>query len=940
MAGTGPSDIGAMMFSRLGRFADPFEAATRMTRMPMVMTDPRQDDNPIVFANEAFYKLTGYSAGEVVGRNCRFLQGPETDPTTVARLREAIAACRPIELEVRNHRKNGEAFWNRLVVAPVRDEAGDVAYFFASQVDATLERETIPGLRTSNTELLAENTDSAHALAQSEARLQLAVDAGGLGVFERDLVTDELTTSAKSREHLGGPPEPPFSMEQLHAAAHVEDLPLLQDAFARTLATGAEFDLEYRMVRDDAPPAWVHIRAKLVRDPDGTPRRIVGTTADVSERRRQLDRSRAGEERLRLALEAGELGTWELDLDGDTATRSARHDAIFGYSEPPARWGVAAMHGHVVPDDLPIVKQAFARTVECGEPLTFRCRIRRADTGATRWIDVRGTALAGAEAHPRRLTGVIADVTEAVAAEAALKELNESLEARVAAKTRERDQLWQSTQDLLVVVGKDGVISIVNPAWERLLGWREDELVGHRFEEFVWEDDVAGRDDALALAAARELANLENRLRHRDGTPRWFSWTAAPVDGHVSAVGRHITAEKQASVLLRQAEETLRQAQKMEAVGQLTGGIAHDFNNLLTGTMGALELIGNRIAQGRLGELNRYLEAARTGMERAAALTHRLLAFSRRQTLDPKPVQANRLVADMEELIRRTTGPSIRLTVALAGQPWTTLCDPNQLENALLNLCINARDAMPDGGHLTIETANVTMEPGHAFGRELEPGDYVGVTVSDTGVGMPPEVVGRAFDPFFTTKPIGQGTGLGLSMAYGFARQSGGQIRIHSAVGLGTSVRVLLPRHDEPEIAAAARGTPDMRAMPDAARNTVLVVDDEAMIREMIVEVLEERGHATLQAEDGTAALRLLQSPTPIALLLTDVGLPASLNGRQLADAARVGRPDLRVLFITGYADTVAFGPGRLDPGMEVLTKPFAMRTLAERVAALLDRGA
>ena len=928
------------MLRRLGRFADPFEAATRMTRMPMVMTDPRQDDNPVVFANQAFYKLTGYSPGEVLGHNCRFLQGPETDPADIDRIREAIAAARPIEIELRNHRKDGEAFWNRLVIAPVRDEAGDVAYFFASQVDATLEREVVPELRSSNTELQAENTDAARALAESEGRLQLAIDAGGFGVFERDLVTNELTTSPTSRQHFGHPPDRPLSLDQINAFVHVEDLPLLQDAFARTLATGDEFDIEYRTLRQDAPPAWVHIRARLMCDADGTPRRIVGTTADVSERRRRTDELRASEERLRLAVEAGEFGTWELDVESDTATRSARHDAIFGYPKPPGRWGVAAMREHIVPDDLPIVERAFARAIEHGEPLALRCRIRRADNGAVRWIDLRGTPVPDADTQPRRLTGVVADVTEEVEAAAALKELNQTLEARVATKTRERDQLWQSTQDLLVVVGEDGVIAVVNPAWERLLGWREDDLVGRRFEEFIWPEDFDSSLAAMAVAATRELANFENRFRHRDGTPRWFAWTAAPVDGQVSAVGRHITAEKEASALLRQAEETLRQAQKMEAVGQLTGGIAHDFNNLLTGTMGALELIDHRIAQGRTDELHGYLEAARAGMERAAALTHRLLAFSRRQTLDPKPVQANRLVGEMEELVRRTIGPSIRLTVALAPQPWTTLCDPNQLENALLNLCINARDAMPDGGDLTIETANVRLEAGGAFGRDLEPGDYVGVTVSDTGVGMPPEVLGRAFDPFFTTKPIGQGTGLGLSMAYGFARQSDGQIRIQSAVGLGTSVRLFLPRHDEPELAAVTSATPDARGPPAAARDTVLVVDDEAMIREMIVEVLEERGHATLQAEDGAAALLLLQSRAPIDLLLTDVGLPASLNGRQLADAARVSRPDLRVLFITGYAETAASGQGRLDPGMEVLTKPFAMHTLAERVAALLDRDA
>ncbi len=384
------------------------------------------------------------------------------------------------------------------------------------------------------------------------------------------------------------------------------------------------------------------------------------------------------------------------------------------------------------------------------------------------------------------------------------------------------------------------------------------------------------------------------------------------------------------------AEAALRQSQKMEAVGQLTGGLAHDFNNLLTGISGSLELLQTRVAQGRIGEVDRYVNAAQGAARRAAALTHRLLAFSRRQTLDPRVIDVNRLVAGMEELIRRTIGPGIKLESVMAGGLWSTLVDPGQLENALLNLCINARDAMPDGGRLTVETGNRWLDERAAGERELPAGAYVTLCVSDNGTGMPPEVAARAFDPFFTTKPIGQGTGLGLSMIYGFARQSGGQVRIHSVPGRGTTVCLYLPRQAGEPDAAEAEG--DRPGVPPRAGHgeTVLVVDDEATVRMLVAEVLEDLGYRTIEAADGAAGLRVLQSDARVDLLVTDVGLPGGMNGRQVADAARVLRPDLKVLFITGYAENAVLSHGHLDPGMHVLTKPFAMEALAGRIRELL----
>lgn len=387
---------------------------------------------------------------------------------------------------------------------------------------------------------------------------------------------------------------------------------------------------------------------------------------------------------------------------------------------------------------------------------------------------------------------------------------------------------------------------------------------------------------------------------------------------------------------LQAVHESLRQSQKMEAVGQLTGGIAHDFNNLLAGISGSLELLSRRLSEGRLNGMERYIDAAQGASQRAASLTQRLLAFSRRQTLDPKPTDVNRLIHGMDDLIRRSIGPDIELEVVGAGGLWMTRVDPSQLENSLLNLCINARDAMaPHGGRLTIETSNKWLDDRASRDRELPSGQYVSLCVTDTGAGMTPEVQAQVFDPFFTTKPVGQGTGLGLSMIHGFVRQSGGQVRIYSEVGKGTTMCLYLPRYT----GAVERGeeTADQAVAEGGHGETVLIIDDEQTVRMLVAEVLGEAGYQVIEAPDGPSGLDILRSDRRVDLLISDVGLPGGLNGRQVADAARETRPDLKVLFITGYAENAAVGNGLLAPGMEVMTKPFVMADLAVKVHEMIE---
>ncbi len=452
--------------------------------------------------------------------------------------------------------------------------------------------------------------------------------------------------------------------------------------------------------------------------------------------------------------------------------------------------------GIVHPDDVTAAAAIWARAIEKGSDYETEFRIRRAD-GTYRWHVVRALPIRDSNGAVTRWVGTNTDIQDLKEVSDALRDLNADLEAKVIAQSLARGRTWQLSPDIVGVLNDKGYFEASNPAWQEVLGWSEREIATTVFFDFIHPDDLAATQRAWEAAIGRgePALRFENRYRCKNGGYRWLSWVAVPDDGKVYCSARDITAEKEREAQLAQTEEALRQAQKMEAVGQLTGGIAHDFNNLLQGITGALDRVQNRIAAGRLNDVDRFLSAAIESAHRAAALTHRLLAFARRQTLAPQAVDANKMIAGMEDLIRRTMGPNIDMEVVGSGGLWPVRVDPSQLENSLLNLCINARDAMPHGGKLTIETANKWLDERTALERDLPPGQYVSLCVTDTGVGMTPEIIARAFDPFYTTKPLGQGTGLGLSMIYGFVRQSGGQVRVYSEVGQGTTMCLYFPRH-------------------------------------------------------------------------------------------------------------------------------------------------
>ncbi len=697
-------------------------------------------------------------------------------------------------------------------------------------------------------------------------------------------------------------------------------------------------DQELVLHRNGAPePVWMNLDYSPVPGESGEPAGVIAIVVETTDRVLADRRNEAEHRRLAQMFEQGP--SFMALLDGPQhriafANQGYRH--LIGGREVIGKTVAEALPDAVEQGYLTILDQVFAS----GEAFAasgshYQVQAVPGAPAQDRYVDFIYQPLKDSAGQ---VTGIFVegvDVTGRKQAEAALRQLNETLEQQIEARTAQLlaqealiSTFYKHSSECHAVLAQTPEQNFryeeANPAVLRLYGKTREELIGHTLDE-VFAPPVAAELRAYLNACVQSGAPYHYE-RVNEGAI--VEAVATPVPDEPGMARRVVVSARDVSSQ-RSLEQQLRQAQKMEAVGQLTGGIAHDFNNLLTGITGSLELLETRLRQGRLEETGRYTHAAKGAAKRAAALTHRLLAFARRQTLDPKPTEINALALDMEELIRRTIGPSIAFEFAAAPGLWKTLVDPHQLENALLNLCINARDAMPDGGRLVVETSNRVLDEGAARARDLPAGPYVALCVSDNGAGMAPEVISRAFDPFFTTKPLGEGTGLGLSMVYGFARQSGGQARIHSVPGQGTTVCLYLPR-----CAEADDAVPDAAALthiePAQHHETVLVVDDEETVRMLITDVLEELGHDALEAEDGRNGLKILESKRPI-------GLPGGMNGRQLADAGRVLRPDLKILFITGYAENAVIGDGRLQPGMHVLTKPFAMDVLANRIAGILE---
>ncbi|KAB1073083.1 PAS domain S-box protein [Methylobacterium planeticum] len=846
-------------------------------------------------------------------------------------------------------RKGGERFWANGEMMALREDGGEAIGFVKILRDRTGERETL------------------RSLEESRERYRLATRATNDAIWDWNLATNHILWNEALGEAYGHAPEgvEPTGDWWL-AQIHPDDRARVGASIHAVIdGTGTAWTDEYRFRRADGSYAEVLDRGHVIRDGDGRPCRMIGAMLDLTRMRTAEAALRASEERFRTILETVEAAFAIVEVRFDAEDRPV--DYRFLEANPAfERQAGVNLRGKWVTEFAPDLErfwfETYGHVAKTGEPATFESYAKAFE----RWFDVRAVRVG--DPADRQIAILFSDVTarrdaeeRLRASEALARDNVERVQLALAAGAIIGTWHWDLPTDRFAVDEGFARAFGLDPTLGR------DGIPLAQIVATVHPDDQAGLAAAITAAIARGGAYAHQyRVRRADGRYYWIEANGRVdrgPDGNPSSFPgvlidveerRAVEAERDRATMalralnetleqrvaertadLMQAEEKLRQSQKMEAVGQLTGGLAHDFNNLLAGISGALELMGTRIAQGRVKDIDKYMVAAQGASKRAAALTHRLLAFSRRQTLDPRPTNVNALVDGMADLIQRTVGPGIPVETVGAAGLWPALVDPSQLENALLNLCINARDAMPEGGRITVETANRWMDREAARTHDMPEGQYLSLCVTDTGTGMPPEVIARVFEPFFTTKPIGQGTGLGLSMIYGFARQSGGQVRIYSEVGQGTTVCLYLPRHHGD--APVEEGTPDRTPAAFAQDGeTVLIVDDEPTVRMLVTDVLGDLGYSVIEAADSVAGLKLLRSDVRIDLLITDVGLPGGMNGRQMADAARALRPELKTLFITGYAENAAIGNGHLEPGMQVLSKPFAVDTLAARVRELL----
>ncbi|HEY0043423.1 MAG TPA: PAS domain S-box protein [Allosphingosinicella sp.] len=755
------------------------------------------------------------------------------------------------------------------------------------------------------------------ALAESEARFRSLADRSPLMMWVTD-VDGHCTYLNRRWYEFTGQPEGYGEGFGWLEAVHPEDRPAAEQAFVSANAERRDYRVEFRLRRADGVYRWT-IDAAAVRTSDsGEYLGYVGSVIDIDERRQTEERLALSEEQLRLATESAEIGLWDLDPVTGTLFWPARVKAMFGIS-PHLPVTMDDFYAGLHPEDREAATGAFAAAVDSERRALYDVEYRTVgkEDGIVRWIAAKGRGLFSADGQCIRVIGTAIDITARKADEVRLRELNEQLEQRVAARTDERNRIWEMSRDLFAIMGFDGLLKAINPAWEATLGFDQETLLSRDFAQQVHPDDHPKvRAMMEELLAGRSVTGFEDRLRHSDGSWRWISWNLVPAGEVFYAVGRDVTAERLASEELERAQEALRQSQKMEAMGQLTGGVAHDFNNLLTPIVGSLDMLQRRGVGGPREQ--RLIDGAMQSADRAKTLVQRLLAFARRQPLQASAVDVPRLVHGMADLIASTTGPQIRVVVETAPDLPAARADTNQLEMALLNLGVNARDAMPGGGTLRITAGLDEVGEGHR--AQLRPGAYVRLSVADTGIGMDEATLKRAVEPFFSTKGIGKGTGLGLSMVHGLASQLGGALAVQSRVGVGTNVELWLPISAAPAEDAEA----DRAGAPAAlGRGAALLVDDEALVRASTADMLADLGYAVTEADSAEHALRLIAEGLKPDLLVTDHLMPG-MTGTELAHSLRAAMPALPVLVVSGYADAEG-----IAADLPRLAKPFRSAELA-----------
>jgi PAS domain S-box-containing protein len=833
---------------------------------------------------------------------------PADLPTVEKETAHFISTCADYSHSYRVMAADGAVRWLLVRGRCVEQDGDRPLVYVGTAVDVTLQ------------------TDAEERSRLSRERLELATRAAELGSFDYLPQSGLLDWDDRCRELFGLPHGAPISYEgSFLAGLHPEDREAADNAVSSALdpAGSGAFDVEYRTIGIKDGQERTILAKGLAFFAGDVPIRLIGTVQDVTADRTARRKLLETEERYRLAIRATNDAIWDWDLRGDQLRWNEALEAAFGHSpasvEPTGAWWL----DHIHPDDRDRVDRSIRAVID-GTDIDWReeYRFRRAD-GSYADVRDRGYVIREEGGAAVRMLGALLDQSDRKTVERNLQAINRHLETSVTERTEELNRLWETSPDLMIVIDFDGHFRQVNPAWSKILGYQPEELIGHHVSEFVVPDDAAKTVEAYDLAARGEQPTLENRYLHKDGSIRWFSWVAAPAQGVTYATGRHVTAEKEAHAALQAAEDQLRQAQKVEAIGQLTGGVAHDFNNLLTVIRGSIELLrrSDISDERRL----RYIDAIADTTDRATKLTSQLLAFARRSSLQPVAFDAGKSTRALRDMMQTLTGSLIEMTINVADDACYINADPSQFDTAIVNMAVNARDAMDREGELSITVRAVDRVPPIRNAPPIE-GEFVAVSISDTGSGIPESEIDRIFEPFFTTKGVGEGTGLGLSQVFGFAKQSGGEIEVQSRLGEGTTFTLYLPR--VPAEAAIGPAIPHVSA-PLGRGGCILVVEDNSDVGSFATSALSELGHVTVLATSGQEALaKLANGAASFDAVFSDVVMPG-MTGIELGLEIRRLYPDLPVLLTSGYSSVLA---EEGTHGFELLQKPYSLDELSIRI--------
>ena len=848
------------------------------------------------FVNRAYVEFLGVDYQQALAFDWRTILHAEDHDLIVAESIAGEASRKPFSLDARYRRGDGQWRWLHSISQPSFDAAGVHNGFVGVVFDLTEARET------------------EHQLRATSQRLRLATEGTGTGVWEWDLVNREANWSAETRRIIGVSADEVISMDDFSAIIHPDEV---ADVVARTnqaLAANREFAIEYRVVRPDGEVRWVISRGVGLRDAKGRMIRTFGTINDITDRRLAEEQLREAEERVRIATESAGIGTWDWDLPRGRGTWSKRAQAILGV-ERGDDISLEERFAAVYPADRAALIRRIGERIADGADFDMEYRIVRPD-GTVRWVASRGVMLRGAEGRVVRTIGTLRDITTRRDAQEQLEQLNRTLENQIAERTRERDAMWRLSRDLLLVLDTRLRIVSINPIVAELTGYAPEDMIGQSFARFIHRDDRPALVQPIRRGRRERVTDVDARLITRDGPVRQFVWNATPEGGLAYVNGRDVTEERARQDELFATQEALRQTQKLEAIGQLTGGVAHDFNNLLSPIIGGLDILRRRGVGGE--REHRLIDGALQSAERAKVLVQRLLAFARRQPLQVKAVALAPLIEELRGLLASTLGPQIELSILVAPGLDPVMVDANQLEMAILNLAVNARDAMPEGGRLRISAEHVVAASGTAF---------IELAVRDEGVGMDEETLARAAEPFFSSKGLGKGTGLGLSMVEGLTAQLGGSMHITSQPGGGTTVTLCLPVAHR----AVAPIAPMAVSPATSGKGRLLVVDDEPLVRLGTAEMLRDEGYQVDEADCAETALAFAPFDR-FDCVVTDYLMPG-LNGVELAHRIKADRPALPILLLSGFADLEAFS------ALPYVSKPCFGDDLARAVAGLIAAG-